>query len=66
MYKVDCKNGLTIISIGWTRENKKSLATIIPTQYWEKFRALQTLNYTDITVTHKIMKRDVGIAYIAI
>ena len=22
-YKVECKNGLTIISIGWTRGNKK-------------------------------------------
>jgi intergrase/recombinase len=65
LHKVECKNGLTIISIGWTRGNKKALATIIPTQYWEKFRSLQKFDYNDIAATHKIMKRDVGIAYIA-
>ena len=40
LHKVKCKNGgLTIIiAIGWTRGNKKALATIIiPTKYWEKF-----------------------------
>jgi hypothetical protein len=47
------------------RENKKALATIVPTKYWEKFQVLQEFNYTDIAATHKIMKRDVGIAYIA-
>jgi intergrase/recombinase len=65
LHKVDCKNELTIIAIGWTRGNKKALATIIPTQYWEKFRSLQKFDYNDIAATHKIMKRDVGIAYIA-
>ncbi|MDF2737254.1 MAG: hypothetical protein K0S93_1111 [Nitrososphaeraceae archaeon] len=65
LHTVNCKNGLTIIAIGWTRGNKKALATIIPTKYWEKFRAFQKFDYTDITATHKIMKRDVGIAYIA-
>ena len=52
IHKVECKNGLTIIAIGWTRENKKTLVTIIPTQYWEKFRALQKCDYTDIVATH--------------
>jgi hypothetical protein len=43
-----------------------TLATIIiPTKYWEKFRALQKFDYNDIAATHKIMKRDIGIAYIA-
>ena len=65
LHKVDCKNGLTLIAISWTRVNKKALATIIPTKYWEKFRELQRFDYTDIAATHKIMKRDVGIAYIA-
>jgi intergrase/recombinase len=65
LHKVDCKNGLTIIVIGWTRGNKKALATIIPTKYWERFRSLKKFDYTDIAATHKIMKRDVGIAYIA-
>ena len=65
LHKVDCRNKLTIIAIGWTRGNKKALATIIPTHYWEKFRALQKFDYNDMVATHKIMKRDVGIAYIA-
>ena len=57
---------MTIIAIGWTRGNKKALATILPTNYWEKLRNMPKFDYTDIAATHKIMKRDVGIAYIAI
>src|SRR6476660_5968976 len=56
---------MTIIAIGWTRGNKKALATILPTNYWEKIRNMPKFDYTDIAATHKIMKRDVGIAYIA-
>ena len=56
---------MTIIAIGWTRGNKKALATILPTNYWEKLRNVPKFDYTDIAATHKIMKRDVGIAYIA-
>ena len=40
LHLVNCKNGMTIIAIGWTRGNKKVLATILPTQYWNKLRAL--------------------------
>jgi hypothetical protein len=29
---------MTIIAIGWTRGNKKALATIIPTKYWDRLR----------------------------
>jgi intergrase/recombinase len=65
LHLVNCKNGMTIIAIGWTRGNKKALATILPTKYWEKLRALSKFDYADIVATHKIMKRDVGIAYIA-
>ena len=65
LHKVECRNGLTIIAIGWTRGNKKALATIIPTGYWKKFRELQKFDYIDIASTHKIMKRDLDIAYIA-
>ena len=65
LHKVDCKIGLTIIAIGWTRGNKKALATIIPRYYWEKVRVLQKFDYANIAATHKIMKRDIGIAYIA-
>jgi intergrase/recombinase len=63
LHLVNCKNGMTIIAIGWTRGNKKALATILPTQYWNKLRALSNFDYNDIAATHKIMKRDVGIGY---
>ena len=56
---------MTIIVIRWTRGNKKALVTILPTKYWEKLRNMSKFDYTDIAATHKIMKRDVGIAYIA-
>jgi hypothetical protein len=36
LHVVNCKNGMTIIAIGWTRGNKKALVTILPTKYWEK------------------------------
>jgi intergrase/recombinase len=66
LHLVNCKrNKMTVIAIGWTRGNKKALATILPTKYWEKLRNMAKFDYTDIAATHKIMKRDVGIAYIA-
>ncbi|HEX5978873.1 MAG TPA: hypothetical protein VFY68_16435, partial [Nitrososphaeraceae archaeon] len=66
LHLVNCKNGMTIIAIGWTRGNKKALATILPTYYWKKLRAVPKFDYNDIAATHKIMKRDIGIAYIAV
>jgi hypothetical protein len=30
LHLVNCKNGMTIIAIRWTRGNKKALATILP------------------------------------
>jgi hypothetical protein len=34
LHVVDCKsNGMTVIAIGWTRGNKKAMATILPTKY---------------------------------
>lgn len=65
LHVVDCSNGMTIIAIGWTRGNKKALATIIPTSNWRRLRELAKFDYYDIAAAHKIMKRDVGIAYIA-
>ena len=66
LHSVNCmRNEMTIIAIGWTRGNKKALGTILPTNYWEKLRNMPKFDYTDIAATHKIMKRDVGIAYIA-
>jgi intergrase/recombinase len=65
LHVVNCKNGMAIIAIGWTRGNKKALATILPIPYWNKLRILSKFDYSDIAATHKIMKRDVSIAYIA-
>jgi intergrase/recombinase len=65
LHTVNCKNGMTIIAIGWTRGNKKALATIIPTKLWNNLRTLPKFDYYDIAAAHKIMKRDVGIPYIA-
>ena len=65
LHIVNCDNGMTIIAIGWTRGNKKALATVMPTKYWDRLRTLPKFDYYDISADHKIMKRDVGIAYIA-
>ena len=62
LHVVDCNNSMTIIAIGWTRGNKKALATILPTRYWIRFRSLPKF----ACVAHKIMKRDVGIPFIAL
>ena len=49
LHLVNCKkNEMTIIAIGWTRGNKKALATILPTNYWEKLRNMPKFDYTDI------------------
>ncbi len=55
LHVVDCKNEMTIIAIGWTRGNKKALATILPTNYWNKLKALSRFDYSDIAATHKII-----------
>ena len=65
LHIVNCDNGMTIIAIGWTRGNKKALATVMPTKYWDRLKTLPKFDYYDISADHKIMKRDVGIAYIA-
>jgi hypothetical protein len=59
LHLVNCKNGLTIIAIGWTRGNKKALATILPTNYWNKLRALLRFDYS----AHKNSKKDSRRAY---
>ncbi len=65
LHTVICKNGMIVISIGWTRGNKKALATILPIKFWNKLRSLKKFDYYDISAAHRIMKRDVGIPYIA-
>ena len=67
LHVVSCNNGLSVIAINWTRGLKKALATIIPTQYWEKLKKnLQRFDYYDIQAAHKILKRETGIAYIVL
>jgi hypothetical protein len=46
LHLVSCKNAMTIIAIGWTRGNKKALATILPTKYWDRLRALPKFDYS--------------------
>ncbi|MBV9177371.1 MAG: hypothetical protein JO327_11700 [Nitrososphaeraceae archaeon] len=41
-------NSNRMITIGWTRGNKKALATMLPTKYWENLKALSKFHYADI------------------
>ena len=66
LHVVSCENELSIIAIGWTRGNKKVSATILPTGYWDKLRSVARFDYYDIGAAHKILKRDVGIAYMVL
>lgn len=67
LHVVDCKsNGMTVIAIGWSRGNKKAIATILPTKYWEKLRNTPKFDIYDIQAPHKILKREAGIAYIVL
>ena len=43
LHVVDCKNGMTIVAIGWTRANKKALATILPSNEYLSRRGPKTL-----------------------
>jgi hypothetical protein len=64
LHIVNCKNGMIVISIRWTRGNKKAPATILPIKYWNKLRSLKKFDYYDISAAHRIMKRDVGIPHV--
>lgn len=66
LHIVDCKNELTVIAINWTRGQKKALATVIPTQLWNRLRTMEKFDYSDIAAAHKILKRETGIAYIVL
>jgi hypothetical protein len=66
LHVVNCKNNdMTVIAIGWSRGNKKAIATILPTIFWEKLRSMQKFDICDIQAAHKILKREAGIAYVA-
>jgi hypothetical protein len=52
---------MTIIAIGWTRGNKKAIATILPTKYWEKLRNMPNFDKYDIQAARRILKREAGI-----
>ncbi|MGD9674205.1 MAG: integrase [Candidatus Nitrosocosmicus sp.] len=65
LHVVHCNNNnMTVIAIGWTRGNKKAIATVIPTNYWNKLREIPKFDYADVQAAHKILKREAGIAFI--
>lgn len=66
LHMANCKNGLSVIAINWTRGNKKALATIIPTNYWDKLRNINKFDQFDIQAAHRITKREANIAYIVL
>jgi intergrase/recombinase len=67
LHVVDCKtNGITVIAIGWSRGNKKAIATIFPTRYWERLRSMPKFDIYDIQAAHRILKREAGIAFIVL
>ena len=67
LHVVDCKsNGMTVIAIGWSRGNKKAIATILPTKYWDKLRNIPKFDKYDIQAAHRILKREAGIAYVVL
>jgi hypothetical protein len=65
LHVVNCQsNMMTVIAIGWTRGNKKAIATVMPTKYWEKLLNIPKFDRSDIQAAHKILKREAGIAFI--
>jgi intergrase/recombinase len=66
LHVANCTNGLSVIAINWSRGNKKALATIIPTAYWENLRNMSKFDQYDIQAAHKILKREADIAYIVL
>ncbi|MGC1133496.1 MAG: hypothetical protein WA941_11785 [Nitrososphaeraceae archaeon] len=67
LHVVDCKaNGMTVIAIGWSRGNKKAIATILPTAYWKRLRATPKFDRYDIQAAHRILKRETSIAFMVL
>jgi hypothetical protein len=62
----NCSNGLSVIAINWSRGNKKALATIIPTAFWERLRSMPKFDQYDIQAAHRILKREPDIAYMVL
>jgi hypothetical protein len=69
-YGCDCENlhvvnfqsdRMTVIAIGWTRGNKKAIATVMPTAYWDKLRKISKFDKVDIQAAHKILKRETSL-----
>ena len=66
LHIANCSNGLSVITVNWIRGNKKALATIIPTSYWNKLRNMLKFEQYDIQAAYKIPKREAGITYIVL
>ena len=57
LHVVNCQNNnMTVIAIGWSRGNKKAIATVLPTNYWENLRDLPRFDRYDIQAAHRILK----------
>lgn len=46
--------------------NKKAIATVLPTNYWEKLRNIPRFDRHDIQAAHKILKREANIAFVVL
>ena len=65
LHVVNCNgNNMTVIAIGWSRGNKKAIATVLPTNYWERLRNMSRFDRYDIQAAHRILKREANIAFI--
>lgn len=57
LHVIDKPNGMSIILIQWHRGNKKCYFTIVPTQVFKDFKALEDFKYRPhITSAHEYMK----------
>jgi intergrase/recombinase len=57
LHVIDKPNGMTVVLIQWHRGNKKCYFTIVPTQVFKDFKALDEFRYRPhITSSHEYMK----------
>jgi hypothetical protein len=66
LHVANCRNSLSLITINWIKGNKKALATVISTRYWENLRNMLKFDQYDIQAAHKILKREADLAYIVL
>jgi intergrase/recombinase len=57
LHVVNKPEGLSVVVINWHRGHKKCYFTIIPTNIWNQFRELPSLDYSDIKIAHGLTKK---------